>query len=219
MDWNISKEENINALLIVAHPDDETIFCGGTILNFPLWKWEIRVLTFPYDSGHPDYIYSQKRHKQLINAIEKYKQFGVSKITQKSLRFLDSDKKVDQYTESELAKIDFEIKNSLGEFSPNIVFTHNSQGEYGKEQHKVLNKIVSNSYKNIWEFICPGAININPQPFKSKENKVALSQEILDKKTEIFDQCYISELYNWNGDLKPVMQYEFKVGPEIFTFG
>ena len=34
----------VNALVIVAHPDDETIWMGGTILQNPSWNWTIASL-------------------------------------------------------------------------------------------------------------------------------------------------------------------------------
>ena len=37
--------ENKVALVIVAHPDDETLWSGGTILEHPSWKWHIITLT------------------------------------------------------------------------------------------------------------------------------------------------------------------------------
>ena len=38
----IKEEEKVkNVALIVAHPDDETLWAGGTILSHPSWKWFI----------------------------------------------------------------------------------------------------------------------------------------------------------------------------------
>ena len=37
--------EKSEALIIVAHPDDETIWMGGTILRNKDWKWTILSLT------------------------------------------------------------------------------------------------------------------------------------------------------------------------------
>jgi LmbE family N-acetylglucosaminyl deacetylase len=34
-------EKHIAAVMIVAHPDDETLWAGGTVLNHPDWHWTI----------------------------------------------------------------------------------------------------------------------------------------------------------------------------------
>ena len=35
------KRKNVTAAVIVAHPDDETIWAGGTVLKHPDWHWTI----------------------------------------------------------------------------------------------------------------------------------------------------------------------------------
>jgi hypothetical protein len=35
---------NVNAAVIVAHPDDEVLWCGGLILSHPQWRWRIVTL-------------------------------------------------------------------------------------------------------------------------------------------------------------------------------
>jgi LmbE family N-acetylglucosaminyl deacetylase len=37
-------KKNRSAVLIVAHPDDETLWAGGTVLNQPTWDWFIITL-------------------------------------------------------------------------------------------------------------------------------------------------------------------------------
>src|SRR5215510_1823320 len=38
------KEESKTVAVIVAHPDDETLWAGGTILSQPAWNWFIVTL-------------------------------------------------------------------------------------------------------------------------------------------------------------------------------
>jgi LmbE family N-acetylglucosaminyl deacetylase len=34
-----NSKKSISVVLIVAHPDDETLWAGGTMLNHPLWNF------------------------------------------------------------------------------------------------------------------------------------------------------------------------------------
>lgn len=202
MNWNIPKENRVNALVAVAHPDDEIVFCGGTILTHPNWYWTIVTFTG---------IENSERIYQYRNAMEHLILSGVNINKYLSLGQIDSG--------NDLSELEFQKwQNAIQELnlSPDIVFTHNTKGEYGHTHHKSANAIINNLFENVWEFICPGAGNTQPQPVKDKVNKVALNVQTLSKKKEIFDQFYISEHYLWE-NLPDVMDYEFNKGPEVFT--
>ena len=124
--WNISKGIP-KALLIVAHPDDETIFCGGTLLSYPVWNWNIVCVTMQ----NPD------RFKEFSDAMNKYKELGVNIDSYSTLNKPDYNQ--------DLSPEDYEEWKSsikrLG-FNPDIVFTHNQEGEYGHKHHIAVSKMV-----------------------------------------------------------------------------
>lgn len=200
--WPVkNSEEVINAILVVAHPDDETIFCGGTILTYPEWNWHIVCLTWD--------ISDDPRGIQFQKAMDFYKSYGVNIVSFQCLGKLDRE-----LSEEEIN--DWKTSISRLNLSPTIVMTHNIEGEYGHQHHKTVNKICNELFTNVWEFICPGATNVAPQPFKTNIITIPLTRDVLNKKVEIYNRCYTSELNNW-WNLSDLMLYEFKSGPEIFT--
>lgn len=197
--------KDIEATVIVAHPDDETIFCGGTILSYPGWRWHIVCVTMQIDT---------QRLQEFQNAMSLYKNYGVN-----INRYLTLEKVDRNHILSE-TEID-EWKNSIYQLnlSPDIVFTHNIMGEYGHNHHMSLSKIVSGLFSNVWEFVYPGDEKISPQPTKTSIKKIELVEEILKKKREIFNSCYLSQITDTWNLLPRLMKYEFETGPEIFTGG
>lgn len=195
--------DNVNAALIVAHPDDETIFCGGTLLSYPQWKWHILCVTMQTDTNRP---------QEFQNAMSLYKNYGVN-----IDRYLTLEKIDRNHVLSETEINDW--KNSVQQLnlSPDIVLTHNNMGEYGHNHHMFLSEIVNGLFSNVWEFVYPGDEKISPQPTKTSIKRIELAEEILKKKRKIFNSCYLSQITDTWNLLPGLMKYEFETGPEIFT--
>ena len=201
--WPIVDSE-VNALLIVAHPDDETIFCGGTILSHPSWSWNIVCVTMQQNTSRP---------QEFESTINMYRGFGVNINSSQTLNKPDYNQ--------DLSQQDYdEWKESINQLNlkPEIVLTHNIMGEYGHKHHIATSKIVQELFKNVWEFVYPGDPSISPQPRKSIVKELTLDQILLSRKKEIYDTCYKSQAYVWQV-LPELMKYEFETGPEIFTSG
>lgn len=193
------KNKNTKALLLVAHPDDETIFCGGTLLLHPHCQWTVISVT---DDDRP---------QAFNNAIENFKKFGVNIISYKTLgqSKIDQGAKLSDLVKEKKIWTKILIKQNL---SPDITLAHNEAGEYGHAAHKLLSAVADDLFLNIWKFIYPK----KKQSYKKRIVEIQLNNAVLKQKTEIFNKNYPTENYLWN-NLPTLMDYEFKNGPEIFT--
>jgi LmbE family N-acetylglucosaminyl deacetylase len=166
------------ALCIVAHPDDETIWMGGTILKNSRWDWTIFSLCRASD---PD------RAPKFKKACEKY--------NAKSIISNLNDKTEIPLSKKEIT--DAIIKN-LTEKKYDFIFTHGKNGEYGHIRHKeihktvkgLLNKNLLSCKKAFFFSYKKNAKSKIPLPNKKSDKIAELSQSELNKKKEIITSLY-----------------------------
>jgi len=115
-------KKKVRALCLVAHPDDESIWMGGTILKNMGWEWTIFSLSRKNDSD---------RMPKFKKVCEKYGAVGIiSDLDDESSRPL---------TTKEIVK---EIKQNLPRKEYDYIFTHGKNGEYGHIRHKEIHRAV-----------------------------------------------------------------------------
>lgn len=120
----LSLEKKKKALIIVAHPDDETIWMGGVLLRYKNISWTILSLCRRFD---PD------RKPKFLKVM---KFFGARGI----ISDLEDDGKLT--LKQTLPKIKKRILKNLKLNTFNYIFTHGENGEYGHDRHIGTHQIV-----------------------------------------------------------------------------
>jgi len=123
-----STEKPKHVAVIVAHPDDETLWAGGTILSHPSWNW---------------FIVSLCRGKDIERARKFYE----------ALQILQSDGTMGDLDDGPQQKPleEAEVQQAILELLPHehydLILTHNISGEY--TQH-LRHQEVSWAVNNLW---------------------------------------------------------------------
>lgn len=120
-------KEEIKRLMIVAHPDDETIFGGGHLL---LDKYTVVCIT----CGTVDY-----RVKEFTEVMKKTNDDYIM------LGFTDRVNKTGPISswKNEYNQISNAIKDIIDSEDWDIIITHNPDGEYGHNHHRKTSQIVT----------------------------------------------------------------------------
>lgn len=175
----------IKALVIVAHPDDETIWMGGSILKYKDYEWTIFSLTRKSDKDR------SVKFRKVCKSLKA-----------KSIMTDLDDEKLLPIKSKEIIEI---IKNNLPEKDYDYVFTHGKNGEYGHLRHKEIHKAVTNMVKNnllntrqlyYFSYIpgkepSPHSKDLKiPVPNKKANRFVSLDNEEFKKKFEIITNLY-----------------------------
>lgn len=163
-DLNLSK---VNKLMIVAHPDDETIWGGNHLLKS-------NYLVVCITCGN-----NKIRAKEINKALE----YSNDKLVM--LNYPDKVLGKRSNWKDNYEDIKKDIKKILEYKSWDFVVTHNPDGEYGHIHHKMTSKIVSSIYHkdNLYYF---GKYYKKEDINKiDKENKLS-NKELKDKKKMLY---------------------------------
>jgi len=174
-----------SALCVVAHPDDETIWMGGTILKNWNWNWTILSLCRENDFDRaPKFmrVCESLHAKPLIS---------------------DLDDEVLQPLSSTV--VEKKILQALPKKSYDYIFTHGQNGEYGHLRHEEIHNAIKNLVdkreincaKLMYFSYSPGPLSAPhdpdlkiPMPNPNADISVSLTNSQFDKKFDLLTNTY-----------------------------
>jgi LmbE family N-acetylglucosaminyl deacetylase len=172
--------QDSSCAVIVAHPDDETLWAGGTVLMHPQTKWTIITLCRKSDAD---------RRPKFFRALEKFNAAG-------AMGDLD-----DGPLQNPLDSL--KLQNTIMELLPldrfDIIFTHGLWGEYTRHfRHEEVGKAVLALWKGeklfakqIWRFAYEdGGGKYPPRPVRNADIHVKLSEQTWQQKYNIITDIY-----------------------------
>ena len=179
--------------VIVAHPDDETLWAGGTILSRPSWLWFIVCLCRGND---------KERATRFYNALEVFKAEGIMGDLDDGPEQKPLDKK--------------EVERTILELLPpkhfDLIISHNPTGEYTRHlRHEEVSKAVIKlwhtgkiSTNELWTFAYEdGNKEYYPRPVKNAPGYRTLTKRILLRKYSIITETYGFEKSSFEAKTTP----------------
>lgn len=179
--------------LIVAHPDDETLWAGGTILNHPSWDCFIVSLCRGND---------QERAAKFYKTLKILKSDGIMGI-------LNDGPEQTPLKEKEMERA---ILDLLPPRHFDLIITHHSSGEYTRHiRHEEVSKAVIKlwnevkiSTNELWTFAYEdGNKEYHPRPFKKADIYQVLTERTWLRKYKIITETYGFAKNSWEAETTP----------------
>jgi LmbE family N-acetylglucosaminyl deacetylase len=177
------EQRHVAAAVIVAHPDDETIWAGGTVLNHPDWHWTIVSLCRGSDTD---------RAPKFMHAVQQLGGVG---------RMGDLDDGPEQSPLSE-ADVQQAILSLLPKTHFDLILTHSPHGEYTRHRrHEETGMAVASLWekgliktKEVWMFAYAdcgkGGMDDIPKAIKTAHQITDLSEDMWRRKYVIITETY-----------------------------
>ncbi len=189
----MNNENQLSVAVIVAHPDDETLWAGGTILSHPMWKWFVVCLCRSTD---------QERSEKFYNALKILNAEGI-------MGNLD-----DEPEQQPLAKN--EVEQTLLPLLPrqyfDLIITHNPSGEYTKHlRHEEISKAVIELWRarkiftaELWTFAYEdGNRQYYPIADKNAPLYALLETALWQRKYYIITETFGFDNTSWEAETTP----------------
>ena len=191
-----NKKKPKSVALIVAHPDDETLWAGGTILGHPAWNCFIVCLCRKSD---PD------RSQKFLSALKALNSEG-------AMGDLDDGPMQEPLAEADVGEA---ILNLLPIKHFDLIITHDQNGEYTRHRrHEETGRAVKNlwragkiSCRELWTFAYEdGNKAYYPRPVQNAGIFKTLPQRIWMKKFRIITGIYGFSVDSWEARTTPATE-------------
>ncbi len=185
--------ERKSAAVIVAHPDDETLWAGGLILLHPSWEWFIVCLCRGED---------MERAQKFRKALKVLNSRGV-------MGNLDDGPEQHPVKEEVVEKL---LSELLPSRHYDLIITHNPDGEYTRHiRHEEISKAVITLWSSgqidaevLWTFAYEdGNKKYFPKADPAATVIIHLSKKIWFKKYKLIKATYGFEVKSWEAQTTP----------------